>query len=106
MSKTAREVIRDELRSCGIIDDANYIGGSEGLTTELLAALDAAGFVIAPKEPTPGMLFVGDLMDTDDIASIYRAITAASAQESKPGGLMDNDDFASICRAITTASAR
>ena len=57
----------------------------------ILAALDAAGFVVVPREPTEEMIEngLGAMMEWDartgddqGIAEVYRAMIAA--QESKP----------------------
>lgn len=54
MSKTVREVIM------GVgYDDLIGDSGNEGLADALIAAIDAAGFVIVPKEPTEAMLIAG-----------------------------------------------
>lgn len=47
-----------------------------------LSALDAAGLVVRPKEPTPEMFEAGDaawLLD-DDAADIYRAMIAVEEE--------------------------
>lgn len=86
MSKTAREVIA----AAGRRGDRfrHYVGWPTA--DEILAALDAAGFVIVPKEPTEKMLSApnaaevivgpnpGYPIDPDEAKDIYRAMIAAS----------------------------
>lgn len=48
MSKTAKEVITEQLYT--VTEDAGYHQPTEILTDEIIAALDAAGFVIVPKD--------------------------------------------------------
>lgn len=86
MSKTAREVL---------IEADSYIPGGqnegEGVADVILQRLDAAGFVIAPKEPTEQMHNAGkeaiwqsgiaeDQLGSDALtaADVYRAMIAAA----------------------------
>lgn len=50
--------------------------------TAILAALDAAGFVVVPREPTEAMVDAAWLAPPISVEKVYRAMIAA--QESKP----------------------
>jgi hypothetical protein len=84
MSKTARDVISD-VAVCA--DDLSCLG--DWNADNILIALDTAGFVIVPKEPTPemrdaGMMFIGGDITTIEASQIakdcYVAMLAAKDQ--------------------------
>ncbi len=83
MSKTAREVITENLYT--VTEDAGGGERADKLSDKIISALDAAGFVIAPKEPTKLMIEVGETAvenncdETQDSYSIYTIVNHAGA---------------------------
>lgn len=94
MTASAKEVI-----AAAVLDDARAMGALAGglpiehrLATAILAALDAAGYVVVPREPTGAMIgaggveqFKADMAQSpprDATMAIYRAMIAAQESES------------------------
>lgn len=87
MSKTARDVIA-QIAPEPEIDPAYFIGLEDA--DKIVAALDAAGFVIVPKEPTEAMIAAGAEVDAwvfqegqQPQPQIYRAMIAAASSTEK-----------------------
>jgi hypothetical protein len=71
-----RETPRDVLCAALPRSQEDFIADS------LLEALDAAGYVIVPKEPTREMLRAGVRVGVAPMEFIYRAMLAASQQKA------------------------
>jgi hypothetical protein len=80
------EAAADELRriKANGLNPASYIAAQSALYAAI-AAIDAAGFVIAPKEPTPEMIAAG-WIDKEDVNpdDIYCAMINAIVALKEP----------------------
>lgn len=92
-----RSLTPEEKALCPLEDDPWIIEAADGV----LSALDAAGYVVVPKEPTEAMVKAGretltdktdwdtwheeatPYYDTGYMEAIYHAIVAAAEKESK-----------------------
>lgn len=83
---TARDVIAMEVSAeCNTVDWERGRTDSEDVADAILAALDAAGFQVVPREPTADMLIAGNVAIVQKplfATEIYKAMLAAAANEA------------------------
>ena len=64
-----------------INDDVMMYGADDDNAATIIAALDAAGYVVVPKEPTPKMEAAGAIANGEctavGVGNIYRAMIGA-----------------------------